>query len=518
DIECYVFHNNTSNDKDGPLKGGSNYPLNLKDIASVDSIFSVYLRKTEKASIYIKIKSKLKNTSYIKVQPINRFLYWNAQENFLLGGYYGFLIFTCILSLGIFFYLKDSAYLYYAIFLLYYGLFDFSRNSLSVFYFYPQYPTINIYVWYIFLILALSAGSVFSRIFLNLKFYNPYLDKILFYSSIFVLFLIPIPFLFSVNTIYLIPPLSLAYLFLIFWAAFYVYSKGFAPAKYFIMGWSATVFGVLISLIASRFFIAAEYGSQIGSTLEIFFIMFAMLSRANKTQLEKDEIEEVAIDYKKELSLAGEIQQSLLPKSSPKIKNFDIHSFFLPMKGIGGDYYDFHQKNDHSFSIIMADVSGHGPAAALIASMVKLAFNETFGLYDRPEKAVRKMNSSLLGNLGKKFVTAMYAHINYRNMSLTYCSAGHPPILIHRRAEDKIMQLDSKGQFLGWFNDIKLREHTYKIQKGDRIIIYTDGLIEAFNKNLEMFDYDKLELTLTANENFSAQELTYFLIYRIKEW
>jgi sigma-B regulation protein RsbU (phosphoserine phosphatase) len=128
------------------------------------------------------------------------------------------------------------------------------------------------------------------------------------------------------------------------------------------------------------------------------------------------------------------------------------------------------------------------------------------------------MNRSLLGNLGKKFVTAVYAHIDLREKTLTYSSAGHPAILVQRRSEQRIIYLEPKGQFLGWFEDIKLREYTFSIEIGDRILIYTDGLIEAFNDKHVMFDYDHLEEALMKNTSLSAEGLTYFLGYHIKEW
>lgn len=514
-VECFIYHQNGDFKR---MSAGNLMSILQKDIHTTDSVFPIYLSQNEKAKIFLKFKSSVISASYIRIQPINSFLEWNTEEMVLFGGYFGFLVFMWILCLGIFYYLRDYAYLFYFIFLLFYGLFDFSKNSLFTYFFLPTHTHLNLDFLYLFLILSLSAGALFSRLFLNLKYYSPILDKIVLYASLIILLFIPIPYWSTENLFYFISPIGLVFLLVIYFVSFYVHSKGFGPAKYFIIGWGFTIFGVLISLFASRYFIWAGYASEAGSTLQIFFMVFAMLSKANRTQLEKNRIEEVATDYKKEFVLAGEIQQSLLPKAPPQVDGFEIHSFFLPMKGIGGDYYDFHSRNEHSFSAIMADVSGHGPSAALIASMVKLAFAETFSLYDRPEKAIRKMNSSLFGNLGKKFVTAVYAHFNYRNRSLTYCSAGHPPILIHRRSEDKILQLDSKGNFLGWFSDIKVREHTYKLQSGDRILIYTDGLIEAFNKEKEMFDYDRLEMTLRANQNFSAQEFSYFLIYRIKEW
>jgi two-component system, sensor histidine kinase LadS len=514
-IRCYVVYDS------GEIKtfhGGTNFPLDEKSIHSIDSIFPIYLKSGEKVTVYLDLHSEIITYTYINLHSTTGILGHTIRENFFLGAYYGFLLFMVILSLAIFIYLKDYSYLFYFFFLILYGLFQFSKNSYTTFFLYPNYPEINGDVWYVLLILSFTSSALFARLFLNLQKFSPLLDKIVFYGSFGILIFIPLPYIISENVIYLVPFVGALYILVIYPASFYVYKKGFTPAKYFIAAWGFLILGILVSIFSFQYAMWGEYASQVGSTLEVLFMALAILSKANKTQKDKENIEEIASGYEKELALASEIQLSLLPKKPPEIKNTNIFSFFLPMNQVGGDFYDFHVKNDHAFSCIMADVSGHGPSAALIASMAKLSFKETASVCDRPEHALRKMNSSLLGNLGKKFVTAMYAHFNTKHKTLTYASAGHPPMLIHRRSEDKFLTLESRGQFLGWFKDIKIKEHSVKLLPGDRVIIYTDGIIEAFNPEMEMFDYHRLEQVLKSNENFSAEEMCYFLIYTIKEW
>jgi len=500
------------------MQGGSEFPLDQKIVKFTDSIFPIYLKSGEKAKVYLEIQSEFFSYGYIHIHSISGLLGLTLKEYFFLGAYYGFILFMGIFSIAIFIYLKDYSYLFYFFFLFFFMFFQLSKNSLTTYFFYPDHPHYNGYVWYILLLLSLTWSALFARLFLNLKEFSPKLDRVVLYGAFSFLLFIPLPYFTSENLIFLVLFVGLLYVLVIYPASLYVHFQGFKPAKYFILAWGFFILGILASLFSYKYEYWGEYASQFGSTLEVFFVAIAILSKANQTQKEKESIQEIASGYEKEILLAKEIQESLLPKKPPSIKGTDIFAFFLPMAGVGGDYYDYHVKNETSFTCFVADVSGHGPSAALIASMVKLSFKETFPYYDKPEYALRKMNASLLGNLGKKFVTAMYAHFDLKHKNLIYSSAGHPPIIIHRRSEDKFLSLDSKGQFLGWFKDIKLREHSVKLFSGDRVLIYTDGLIEAFNSKQEMFDYTRLEQVLKSNESFSAEEMCYFLIYTIKEW
>lgn len=513
-INCFVVHENEIIKE---MRGGNNVPLDEKATPLFDSIFPIYMKSGEKAFVFIEIYSSYTTYTFINVYSTSGFFNYLIKNNFAFGGYFGFITFMALFSFAIFIYLKDISYLYYFIFLVFYGLFQLSQNSYTAYFFYPKYPELNSYIAYILLILSFFSAGLFARLFLNLSQFNQTLDKIVFRSSFALLLFIPLPYLISWNVIYLLVTLGLLFILLIYPAAIYVHLQDFRPAKYFILAWGFLITGILVSIFSYRYEYLSEYASLAGSTLESIFIALAILSKANQTQIEKETIENKVSDYEKELKLAYEIQLSLLPKHPPKIAGVDIYAFFLPMVGVGGDYYDFHIK-DKSFVCFVADVSGHGPAAALIASMVKMCFKETLPMMDKPEQALKKINSRLYGNLGKQFVTGMYAYFDVKHKILKYSSAGHSPIIIHRRSEEKFIYLESKGQLLAYFQDVKLKEYTVPLYTGDRIILYTDGIIEAFNKNQEMFDYPELEKALKAHENFTAEELCYYLIYRIKEW
>ncbi len=514
-VNCYIIYNK---DNITHFTSGIKKPLNEKIIKTVDSIFPIELKKGEKVYVYIDVKADIFTAFYLSLYTTNGIFDHLVKHNFLIGIFFGCVIFMGVLCISILYYMKDYTYFYYLGFLFSDSIFQFTRVLLGIYFIYPENPQWNIAIWYSSHVISFMFATLFFRRFLNLKLYNATLDKITHYLSYIILLFLPLPYIFNENTFYIALGVGFLYTIMVFISSIYVYGMGFKPAKYFFMAWGFLIAGIIASTIATKNNFIREYASMFGSILQMIFIVFAILSKTNRIQKEKDQMSLEISGIRKELNLAQKIQLSLLPERPPKLKGCDIGSYYLPMKEIGGDFFDFYEKDDKSFSCIVADVSGHGPAAALIASMLKVSFSSTSDLYNQPLKALLKMNHSLLGNLGKKFVTAVYAYIDLKEKILKYSSAGHPAIIVQRRSEQKIIYMEPKGQFLGWFEDIKLREYTFNIMPGDRILLYTDGLIEAFNEKHEMFDYDHLEEALIKYTSLSAEGISYFLGFHVKEW
>ncbi|MCB1142439.1 MAG: SpoIIE family protein phosphatase [Leptospiraceae bacterium] len=514
-IICYVVHENENMER---FQGGSSLPLKYKPIHMIDSLFPVHLSPNESIKIYLDIQSDLIAFTQIEIFSISSLLDYFLKNYVLTGIFYGIIIFMSIFSFSIFYYLRDYSYLYYFGVMFFDGIYQLSQSSLTTYFVYPENPEINTSIWYFAFVMSLFFATLFARDFLNLKFYHTKLHRTLGIMSLVIFLFLPLPSLINENIMYIALTVGFLYILGFYISSFYVYRKGFQPAKYFILGWSFLLLGKIFSIIPIENYYYSEYSSALGSSLQMLFVALAILSKMNRLQIEKDEMSNEITGIKKELNLAEKMQLSLLPEGVPKLKGCDLAAYYLPMKQIGGDYYDFYVKDPQSFTCFVADVSGHGPAAALVASMLKVAFKASHSYYHRPEAALRKMNTSLLGNLGKKFVTAVYAHFSLRSNILTYCSAGHPAIMVHKRNEDKVIYLECKGQFIGWFENIKLKEHQYKFASGDRIIIYTDGVIEAFNEKHEMFDYDNFEIAVKSNASMNAEGLNYFIAYRVKEW
>src|SRR5262249_4642805 len=151
-----------------------------------------------------------------------------------------------------------------------------------------------------------------------------------------------------------------------------------------------------------------------------------------------------------------------------------------------------------------ADVSGHGVPAALIASMVKLAATSQREHSAHPEKLLAGMNTTLFGNTQSQFVTAAYVHLDALKGDMHYAAAGHPPMLLLRSGE--VTSIQENGMVLALFSSAAYSSITKPLVKGDRLLLYTDGIIEAADANEEQFGHDRLCELFRQSTNRSPDE------------
>lgn len=183
----------------------------------------------------------------------------------------------------------------------------------------------------------------------------------------------------------------------------------------------------------------------------------------------------------KEIRTASAIQRSILPGDD--VYNDDslvVSARYLPMASVGGDFYDFIKIDKHTFGIIIADVSGHGVAAALISSMVKVSFHSAEASWDRPDEILQKINQDLFAKTGISFITAAYLCLNLKEKKAALAQAGHPPLYVHHRQSGAIHQHKPHGLPLALFLDTKHSTQMMDLQPKDRFFFCTDGLYEAF--------------------------------------
>ena len=192
-----------------------------------------------------------------------------------------------------------------------------------------------------------------------------------------------------------------------------------------------------------------------------------------------------------ELATARRIQSSILPRTLPQLADLRVAAAYHPMTEVAGDFYDFLQTSEHEITLLIADVSGHGVPAALIASMLKVAFAQQSAHAGDPAAILSGMNRILSGVLDGQFVTAACAHIDLAANRLTYSGAGHPPALL-RRASGEVTELAENGLFLGPFRHAVYQNLTAPFDRGDRFLLYTDGIIEATYGDGEPFGPERL--------------------------
>jgi serine phosphatase RsbU (regulator of sigma subunit) len=193
-----------------------------------------------------------------------------------------------------------------------------------------------------------------------------------------------------------------------------------------------------------------------------------------------------------ELALAQETQVSLLPRFLPQFEGFHIHAFNNPTRYVGGDFYDVLQLSSGEWAVILADVSGKGMPAALLSSMVLGALSMEFRSGTQPHEALNRVNQLLCEkSLPFQFVT-LFLFLLSPNGVGEFISAGHNPAYLFRSATGEIEQLHSDAYFLGMFDFASYQSRRLHLNKGDILVVYTDGLTDAQNRQEEMFGEERL--------------------------
>jgi sigma-B regulation protein RsbU (phosphoserine phosphatase) len=221
-------------------------------------------------------------------------------------------------------------------------------------------------------------------------------------------------------------------------------------------------------------------------------------------------------DIQKELEVARRIQLSILPGEFPDSAAFRVAARYVPMTSVAGDFYDFIVADEKQVGLLIADVSGHGVPAALIASMVKLAATAQRSNAGDPSGLLSGMNAALYGNTQNQFVTAAYVHLDARSRELRYSAAGHPPMLLLR--DGAVQEVVENGLMLAAFDFATYSTAAHKLEPGDRLLLYTDGVLEAASASGEFFGQDALRALMRKTAGTAPSDAADQIISAVQKW
>jgi sigma-B regulation protein RsbU (phosphoserine phosphatase) len=221
-------------------------------------------------------------------------------------------------------------------------------------------------------------------------------------------------------------------------------------------------------------------------------------------------------EIRKELEVARRIQQSILPAAFPDSPHFRVAARYVPMTSVAGDFYDFVVAEPREAGLLIADVSGHGVPAALIASMVKLAAASQRDHAANPSAFLTGMNAALRGNTQEQFVTAAYVHLDSARSEFRYSAAGHPPMLLLRHGT--VTAIEQNGLMLAAFDHATYSSASGALQPGDRLLLYTDGLLEAANQAGDFFGREALHALFAETAAFPPNEAADRIVTTVQQW
>jgi phosphoserine phosphatase RsbU/P len=247
-----------------------------------------------------------------------------------------------------------------------------------------------------------------------------------------------------------------------------------------------------------------------------FLVFVACLGYVSARRVFANEERLLAIN--KELEIARRIQSSILPQSIPTFAALEIAARYVPMSAVAGDFYDFLVVDDKHVGILVADVTGHGVPAALIASMLKVAFAGQAAHAHDPARVLTGLNSSLCGKFEEHFVTAAYLFVDLEKSLLRYSAAAHPPLMLASRGAGNVREIEENGLMLGMFPKAAYSSVEICVGSGDRSLLCTDGVFEAKDAAQEEFGKLRCKEFLEAQLDIPAARFADALLRSIAEF
>ena len=257
--------------------------------------------------------------------------------------------------------------------------------------------------------------------------------------------------------------------------------------------------------------IAVKAQDQLGELSMSFNQMTESIEHLLQTEAEKKRLEE-------ELRIARDIQMSLLPRGPLAMAGLEVTALCVPAREVGGDYYDFFSLGDRRVAVLVADVSGKGTSAALYMAELKGLLLSLAQRYQSPRDLLIEVNRILSDNLdSRSFITMTYGVLDLAAGMMTYCRAGHTPMIyLPARGPRRglAQSLQPGGLVLGLRIDgihekfaALLEEESINLERGDVFVLYTDGVTEAMDGGGELFGESRLRAIVEEHGHLHSAEL-----------
>jgi len=433
----------------------------------------------------------------------------------LLSAYFGIILAMALYNFFIYTSLRNKNYLLYVLYILSFAYCMAQTHGLTRDLFLFNY-LFDIWLVNIIVVQTLMIGNFFVISFLELKKNLSGTYRILTFFNIIL------PFVFFIR---LFDPILYSQIFFVLLAANVTISfsagirlyRKFVYARDFTYAWSfILVSNFLYALVVSGIYIPYVtidilYQAHI---IETVLLAIALARRIKFLQQEQDRFTLLQRD----LGFARDIQTYLFPGNIPKSEHYSLEGRYLPSGSLSGDFYDFILEDDHKLYFLMVDVAGHGYSAGLVAAMINIAFHETRSKTKNVREHQTEINRILHDNVQNIFATAINLRIDPEEKKFQMARAGHVPMLHYKRATGELAEYAPKGAPLGILEEYYCEEITLKYTSGDRLILFTDGILEELNASNEEFGMARFKNIIIEHAAKNSSEFCDFIQKEISFW
>ena len=209
-----------------------------------------------------------------------------------------------------------------------------------------------------------------------------------------------------------------------------------------------------------------------------------------------------------EMNMASQLQRSMLPNNLGNIKGVRLAAQYIPCESIGGDLYDLIEIDEDNVAVLILDVMGHGVPSALVTALAKFAFSRNIKKGRRPKEVMTRVNREIRDTLTSEFyLTAFLGILDKSKKEFVYTRAGHPLPMLVRKNATAVELLTSAGMPIALIEDINFDEQKVALASGDKIFMYTDGIVESQNTQKQIFGKVRLETALLQNRDKPLNEI-----------
>jgi serine phosphatase RsbU (regulator of sigma subunit) len=503
------------------IEVGDHHPFSERPYKNRKLIIPLELRADAEATYYVRQETSSSMNFVLSVWSPGFFRDDAMKEYQFLLFYYGIMAVMIVYNLCLFFFIRRIEYLHYALFVLFFLLFIMAQNGTAFQLLWPDYPWWANFIIPISLCLLVLFALLFTNAFLKLKENNPLQHKIIIFGLMSFIFIVTALCLFLSYryAMVLSAAMTAAAVCYGIFIGILMFIKKVRSAYFYVVSWLLFLFGANLYLMMTFGVLPANFltvwSLQIGSVLQVVLLSIALADRINTMRTDlfaltthlEDKVRERTKELHSameeleamneqlvitkdalwgEMQLAKKIQTVLLPQK-PAIQGYAISAYMATATEVGGDYYDIINAQGMDW-VVIGDVSGHGVSAGIIMMMVQTSVQVVLEREPTisPAELLTLVNTTISKNMHKlnedKYmtITVLAAHKDGKFIF----SGLHQNIIIYRSATERIEVVDADGTWIGIIDDIHglLKDDSIELHSGDILLLYTDGITEAWRK------------------------------------